>query len=424
MPFGEAARKALLSAEEAGMRMTLADPKAAVIFEEMGFHYVGPIDGHDYDTLVDVLSNARKIQGPVLLHVRTIKGKGFEPAELDKRTFHGVGPFELENGKIEFKTSGRPTFSEAFADALTTLADRDRRVIAITAAMPDGTQLKRFAKKHPDRYFDVGIAEAHGVCFAAGAATSGLKPVVAIYSTFMQRAYDQIVHDIVIQNLPVVLCMDRAGVAGDDGPTHMGLYDIAYLRTLPSMTIMAPRIEDELLPMLEHALTLNAPVAIRYPRGNSQGNHLEKPAPIAHGRAEVLREGSGTAILALGNTCDVALDAYDLIEDPAQKPTIVNMRFVRPLDEALLTSLAQTHHTFITLEEHALAGGFGSAVVEFMSDHRLGNVAVDRVGVPHTLIQHEKQPVQRASFGLSGESLAARVRGATPAAAPALIPAR
>ncbi|GAC1305139.1 MAG: 1-deoxy-D-xylulose-5-phosphate synthase [Vulcanimicrobiaceae bacterium] len=416
VPFGDTARKALSTAEEAGMRFVSSEPKTAVIFEEMGFRYVGPIDGHDYDTLVDVLANAKKIAGPVLLHVRTVKGKGFEPAELDKRTFHGVGPFELENGKIEFKSSSRPTFSEAFADALVTLADRDRRIVAITAAMPDGTQLKRFAKKHPDRYFDVGIAEAHGVCFAAGAATAGLRPVVAIYSTFMQRAYDQVVHDIVIQNLPVVLAMDRAGVAGDDGPTHMGLYDIAFLRTLPYMTIMAPRTEAEMMPMLEHALSLGTPVAIRYPRGNSQGNHLEAPAPMQHGRGEVLRHGSGVALLTFGNTCDYALDAYDLIEDAALKPTVVNMRFVKPLDEALLVELAQTHRKFITLEEHSLAGGFGSAVLEFVADRDLG-VNVERIGVPNILIQHDKQPLQRASFGLSGESIAARIRSVSAATA-------
>ena len=418
IPFGDTARKALSTAEEAGMRFVSSEPKTAVIFEEMGFRYVGPIDGHDYDTLCDVLENATKISGPVLLHVRTVKGKGFEPAELDKRTFHGVGPFELENGKIEFKSSARATFSEAFADAATTAADRDRRVIAITAAMPDGTQLKRFAKKHPDRYFDVGIAEAHAVCFAAGAAAAGLKPIVGIYSTFLQRAYDQVVHDVVIQNLPVVLCMDRAGVAGDDGPTHMGLYDIAYLRTLPYMTIMAPRIEAELAPMLEHALSLGGPVAIRYPRGNSQGNHLEAPAPIVHGRGEILRHGEGVALLALGNTCDAALDAYDLLAADGPAPTVVNMRFARPLDEALLLELARTHRKFITLEEHSLAGGFGSAVGEFVLDRALG-VTLERIGVPNILIQHEKQPVQRASFGLSGENLAARIRATseTPATA-------
>jgi 1-deoxy-D-xylulose-5-phosphate synthase len=409
MPFGDTARKALSTAEEAGMRFLSSEPKAAVIFEELGFRYVGPIDGHDYDALVDVISNARKINGPVLLHVKTVKGKGFEPAELDKRTFHGCGPFELENGKIEFKPGTRPTFSEAFGDALTKLADRDKKIIGITAAMPDGTKLSKFAKKHPERYFDVGIAEAHAVCFAAGAAAAGLKPVCAIYSTFLQRAYDQVVHDVVIQDLPVVFCMDRAGVAGDDGPTHMGLYDIAYLRTLPYMTIMAPRTEDELGPMLEHALSLGTPVAIRYPRGNSQGNHLEAPAPIVHGRAEVLRRGSGVAILALGNTVDYALDAYDLLGAETPKPTVVNMRFVRPLDEALLIELAQTHHRFITLEEHSLMGGFGSAVGEFVLDRGV-DVHLERVGVPPTLIQHDKQPIQRAGFGLSGESLAARIR--------------
>jgi 1-deoxy-D-xylulose-5-phosphate synthase len=409
MPFGAVGRKALSTWEEAALRFVSSEPKKAVIFEELGLRYIGPIDGHDYDGLCDIISNVRKLNGPVLLHVKTTKGKGFEPAEHDKRTWHGVGPFEVENGKIEFKSSGRPTFSEAFGEALSTLAELDKRIIGVTAAMPDGTKLSKFAKKHPERYFDVGIAEAHAVCFAAGAAAAGLKPVCAIYSTFLQRAYDQIVHDVVIQELPVVFCMDRAGVAGDDGPTHMGFYDIAYLRTLPFMTIMAPRIEDELLPMLQHALSLNGPSAIRYPRGNSQGNHLEPPAPIVHGRAEVLRRGEGVAILALGNTCDVALDAYDLIPADAPRPTVVNMRFVRPLDEALLIELASTHQRFITLEEHSLMGGFGSAVCEFLSDHGL-HVALERIGVPNVLIQHDKQPNQRATFGLSGESLAARVR--------------
>lgn len=410
VPFGKTARRAITTAEEAAIRFVTTEPKAAVIFEELGFRYVGLVDGHDYDTLVAVLRNARKIRGPVLLHVKTTKGKGFEPAEKDKRTFHGVPAFDLDNGKIEFKSGSRPTFSQAFADSLTQLADHDRRVVAITAAMPDGTQLRRFAQKHPDRYFDVGIAEAHAVCFAAGAATAGLKPVCAIYSTFLQRAYDQVVHDVVLQKLPVVLCMDRAGMAGDDGPTHMGLYDISYLRALPYMTIMAPRIEDEVGPMLAHALALDEPVAIRYPRGNSQGNHLETPAPIVHGRAEVLRRGEGVAILALGNTCDTALDAYDLLTgDGEPGPTVVNMRFVRPLDEALLLELAQTHRRFITLEEHALAGGFGSAVVEFASDRGL-KVAIERIGVPNVLIAHGKQVEQRAGFGLSGDHLAARIR--------------
>jgi 1-deoxy-D-xylulose-5-phosphate synthase len=238
----------------------------------------------------------------------------------------------------------------------------------------------------------------------------GLKPVVAIYSTFLQRAYDQVVHDIVIQNLPVVLCMDRAGVAGDDGPTHMGLYDIAYLRTLPNMTIMAPRIEAEVLPMLEHALSLGSPVAIRYPRGNSQGNHLDAPAPIVHGRAEVLRRGSRRRDAGARQHLRRRARRVRSGRRPGAKPTVVNMRFVRPLDEALLLELAQTHRKFITLEEHSLAGGFGSAVVEFVAD-RASTVAVERIGVPNVLIQHDKQPQQRASaFGLSGAHIAARVR--------------
>ena len=247
------------------------------------------------------------------------------------------------------------------------IAEKDPRVIGITAAMPDGTGLSKFAKRFPERYFDVGIAEAHAVCFAAGAATNGLRPVCAIYSTFLQRAYDQVVHDVCVQNLPVVFCMDRAGVVGDDGPTHMGLYDIAYMRTLPNMTCMAPRNEEELQPMLEHALSLEGPASIRYPRGSTSGKHRDPVAPIVHGRAEVLRRGAGVAILAYGNTVDIALDACELMPGA----TVVNMRFAKPMDEALILELAESHNHFITLEEHSLAGGFGSAVVEFVSDRGL-----------------------------------------------------
>jgi 1-deoxy-D-xylulose-5-phosphate synthase len=408
VPFGTAARKALSTAETAAMKFVSPEGKTAVIFEEMGFRYIGPLDGHDYDTLVDVISNARKIPGPVLLHVRTVKGKGFEPAESDARTFHGVGPnvYSPDEGKLEKKT-GRPTFAQAFADALINVAERDKRIIGITAAMPDGTGLAKFAKAYPARYFDVGIAEAHAVCFAAGAATSNVRPVCAIYSTFLQRAYDQIVHDVSIQNLPVVFAIDRAGFVGDDGPTHMGLYDIAYLRTLPNMTIMAPRNEAELQPMLDLAVALDAPVGIRYPRGSSSGKWDDPVAPMVVGRAEVLRKGSGVAILALGPTVDAALDAYEALPE-GQKPTVVNMRFVKPLDENLLIELAETHTRFITLEEHALAGGFGSAVVEFINDRGLG-IRVERIGVPNVLVQHGKPEAQRAQFGLTGEHVAKRV---------------
>jgi 1-deoxy-D-xylulose-5-phosphate synthase len=419
VPFGGTARKALSTAEYAAMRFVNPDQKAAVIFEEMGFRYLGPIDGHDFDTLIDVISNARKIRGPVLLHVRTTKGKGYEPAEVDARTFHGVGPnvYSPDEGKLEKKGGARPTFAQAFSDAMVAAAAKDDRIIGITAAMPDGTGLAKFAKAFPDRYFDVGIAEAHAVCFAAGAAASGLRPVCAIYSTFLQRAYDQVVHDVVIQDLPVVFALDRAGFVGDDGPTHMGLYDIAYLRTLPGITIMAPRNEHEVAPMLDLALELRAPAAIRYPRGSTTGVYDEPLAPLVLGRGEVLRRGSDVAILALGNTVDVALGAYDLLELQGVRPTVVNARFVKPLDETLLLELAQTHSRFITLEEHSLAGGFGSAVVEFVSDRGL-NVNVERIGVPGVLVAQNKPEKQRATYGLSAENVAARVRAIQAALAP------
>ncbi|HEY8297712.1 MAG TPA: 1-deoxy-D-xylulose-5-phosphate synthase [Candidatus Baltobacteraceae bacterium] len=411
IPFGGTVKKGIEAAEIATMHFVAPAEKTAVIFEELGFRYMGPVDGHNFDSLVDAIETAKRFEGPVLVHVRTIKGKGYNPAESDSRTFHGVStPFEIENGNLQKKTDARPTFSDVFGDAMCAVASRDRRVVGITAAMPDGTKLSKFAKQFPDRYFDVGIAEAHAVCFAAGASTAGLKPVCAIYSTFLQRAYDQIVHDVCVQNLPVIFCLDRAGLVGDDGPTHMGLYDIAYLRTLPNMTLMAPRSEDELLPMLEHALRLDGPVAIRYPRGCTSGRHRDPVAPIEQGRAEILRRGGGLAILAYGNTVDLALDAYAMLAQSggeAELPTIVNARFAKPLDEALLMELAGGHTHVLTLEEGSLAGGFGSAVVEFVSDRRLG-LAVERIGVPSVLVQHDRPEKQRAQFGLSAEHVAAR----------------
>jgi 1-deoxy-D-xylulose-5-phosphate synthase len=415
IPFGGAARKAFASAEMGAIRFVAPAEKTAVIFEELGFRYIGPFDGHNLDTMIAALETARSIDGPVLVHVRTVKGKGYEPAEKDARTFHGVSSaFDVENGKLELKPDARPTFSDAFAAALGVVAERDSKVIGITAAMPDGTKLSKFAKAHPTRFFDVGIAEAHAVCMAAGAATAGLKPVCAIYSTFLQRAYDQVVHDVCVQNLPVVFCLDRAGLVGDDGPTHMGLYDVAYMRALPNMTVMAPRNEDEMLPMLEHAIALGAPAAIRYPRGSRSGRHRDPIAPIVQGRSEVLRQGSRVAILALGNTVDVALDAYDLLKSgeygPSdQLPTVVNARFAKPVDAALLEELLSSgHDRIITLEEHALAGGYGSAVVESVSDRALGLV-VERIGVADVLVQHDSQARQRALFGLVANNVAERV---------------
>jgi 1-deoxy-D-xylulose-5-phosphate synthase len=405
IPLGGAAKKAIEGAEIGAMHFFGPSEKTAVIFEELGFRYIGPIDGHNYDVVLDALQTAIDMERPVLLHVRTVKGKGYEPAERDSRTFHGIGAnaFEPSNGAKKSSPGARPKFQDVFGDAMIAAAERDPRIVGITAAMPDGTGLAKFGKRFPDRYFDVGIAEAHAVCFAAGLATNGLKPVCAIYSTFLQRAYDQVVHDVIVQNLPVVFCMDRAGFVGDDGPTHMGLYDIAYLRTLPNMTLMAPSTEAELAPMLEHALSLNSPAAIRYPRGSTSGRHERTPAPIVHGKAEVLSLGRDVAILAYGTTLDVALDAN------VDGVTIVNARFAKPLDEALLRSLERDHRYVITLEEHSLAGGFGSAVAEFISDCGLG-LSVERIGVSNVLVQHDSQDKQRALFGLNAEALAARVK--------------
>ncbi len=407
IPLGTAAKRAIEGAEIGAMHFIGPAEKTAVIFEELGFRYIGPVDGHNYDVLVDALRTAKDFDRPVLLHVRTVKGKGYEPAERDSRTFHGIGAnaFEPSNGDKKSASGTRPKFQDAFANAMITVAEKDPRVVGITAAMPDGTGLAKFAKRFPERYFDVGIAEAHAVCFAAGLASSGLRPVCGIYSTFLQRAYDQVVHDVVVQNLPVVFCMDRAGFVGDDGPTHMGLYDIAYLRTLPNMTLMAPRNEEELLPMLEHALSLNAPSGIRYPRGSTSGKHDGEPlAPLVHGKAEILRRGRDVAILAYGTAVEIALDA------DVAGVTIVNARFAKPLDEALLLELERDHTHVITLEEHSLAGGFGSAVAEFVSDRGL-KLRVERMGVPNVLVQHDSQEKQRGLFGLSGATLAARIEG-------------
>jgi 1-deoxy-D-xylulose-5-phosphate synthase len=409
LPFGRTAKKAITAAEVAAMRFVAPDEKAVVIFEEMGFRYIGPVDGHDIDMLTDVLQDAQKIVGPVLLHVRTKKGKGFEPAELDARTFHGCGRFNAESGAIETITPQPRTFSDAFGEAMVRIAERDSRIIGFTAAMPDGTKLSTFAKRFPERAFDVGIAEAHAVCAAAGAAAAGFKPVCAIYSTFLQRAYDQIIHDVVVQGLPVVFAIDRAGFVGDDGPTHMGMYDIPSLRALPNMTMMAPRNEDELGLMLEHAVHCDGPAALRYPRGSSTGVCRIAPSDIIQGKSEVLRSGSGVALLCLGPTIDPVWAA--LLDNSDLQPTVVNARFVAPLDVELLKELAITHHTFITLEEGALAGGFGSAVVEAVMDRSLG-VRVERVGVGSELVAQASAARQREWFGLDSLSIAARIRAA------------
>ncbi|MDQ6957489.1 MAG: 1-deoxy-D-xylulose-5-phosphate synthase [Mariprofundaceae bacterium] len=333
------------------------------LFEELGFRYIGPIDGHDFNHLLPTLENCKDLNGPILLHLVTRKGLGFAPAEEDPETWHGLGPYNMETGE-PIKAKGQPpTYTQVFADTLADLADQDERIVAITAAMPGGTGLSRFAKRHPDRYFDVGIAEQHAVTFAGGLAVEGLRPVVTIYSTFMQRAYDQIIHDICIQNLPVVFCMDRAGVVGADGATHSGAFDMAFLRCVPNMTIMAPKDEAELADMLATAVQLDGPVAIRYPRGCGFGVELNKPEMLEIGKSEVLEEGKDGLIIAVGNRVRDTLAAVESVrQEDGKHLTLINLRFIKPLDTACIFSHLKKNKPLLVVEEGAAMGGVGEAI--------------------------------------------------------------
>ena len=421
VPFGAAATRAIQSAETAARKTVSPLPKASVVFEEMGFNYIGPCNGHDVNFLIDALRACERVEGPVLLHVLTVKGKGFDPAQGDARTFHGVAAFDRSTG--EFAKKSGTTFAGTFAAEASQMAAHDPRIIAITAAMPDGTGLKEFAKAFPARFFDVGIAEAHATCFAAGAASVGMRPLVAIYSTFLQRAYDQIVHDVSVQSLPVTFCIDRAGLVGDDGKTHQGAYDIAYLRTLPNVVIMAPSTEEELRAMLRYGHALHdgatddgvrheGPVAIRYPRGASASRE-DRPnlEPLRFGKAQVLHAGDpdGVALLSVGICTDAALAAAKSLRAEGIDVTVVNARFVRPLDVECIDELSRTRRAIVTIEEHSLAGGFGSAVLETLSD--LGrSIKVVRLGIPEAFVGHATQAAQRAECGLDEAGIVRVVR--------------
>jgi 1-deoxy-D-xylulose-5-phosphate synthase len=372
------------------------------IWEEMGFVYIGPVDGHDIGQLIETLRAARRVPGPVLVHTYTSKGKGYAPAECDPTSFHGVAP----NGECK---GTAPSYSRVFGQTVVRMAEADPRVVAITAAMCDGTGLVEFSKRFPSRFFDVGIAEEHAVTFAAGLATQGLRPVVAIYSTFLQRAYDPIVHDVALQNLPVLFAMDRAGVVGDDGATHNGVFDLSYLRHIPNMVVMAPKDEQELQRMLWTALEIEGPVAIRYPRGAGVGVPLDEArATIPMGSAEVLRRGAnGTlAILAVGSMVYPALQAADLLVAEGIEAAVVNARFVKPLDKSVLYGLARNFRRIVTVEENVLEGGFGSAVVEFYERKVLtaGHEFL-RIGIPDAFVHHGPQQEVRAKLGLTAEGI-------------------
>ncbi|MCX5788398.1 MAG: 1-deoxy-D-xylulose-5-phosphate synthase, partial [Elusimicrobia bacterium] len=340
-----------------------------MLFEEMGFSYFGPIDGHDINQLVDVLTHIKELKGPILVHCVTKKGKGYPMAEQFPVTYHGLGKFDLETGKPAAAAPAPPQYTQVFGQALVELAEKDSRIVAITAAMPEGTGTDQFRDKFPRRYFDVGLAEQHAVTFAAGLACEGLKPVVAIYSSFLQRGYDQIEHDVCLQKLPVVFAIDRGGLVGDDGPTHHGAFDFAYLRMIPNITIMAPADENELRNMLKTAVEHDGPIALRYPRGNSIGVAMDpEPRTIPIGKGVRLRKGSHATILAIGNRVHPALEAAQLLEkEYGLSVGVVNMRFVKPLDTALLMEVAAETPRLITVEDHVLEGGFGSAVLEALS---------------------------------------------------------
>jgi len=375
-----------------------------MLFEELGFTYLGPIDGHNVETLLEILKQALDLEGPVILHVLTRKGMGYQQAERSPRRFHGTPPFDIETG--EPTPSGQPTYSEVFGTALARFAQRDSRIVGVTAAMLDGTGMELLRRALPARCFDVGMAEQHAVTFAAGLAAAGLRPVVSIYSTFAQRAYDQILHDVCLQNLPVVLVLDRAGLVGDDGPTHHGAYDITYLRHIPNLTLMAPRDEAELCRMLATALELPGPSAIRFPRGVGPGAPPpEVPEPLAVGRAEVLTEGGDILILALGASVSRALDAAERMGEEGQYATVVDARFVKPLDADLICRLAERIGRVVTVEENALDGGFGSAVAELLVDRCLPQVRVKRLGLPSRFISHGDTETLLRECGLDADSI-------------------
>jgi len=381
-----------------------------MLFEAFNFDYFGPINGHRLNHLIDILNNIKHITDPVLLHVTTKKGKGYAPAEDNPTFFHGVGSFEIKTGN-SIKRSTVPSYTEVFGRTMLEFAKKDERIVAITAAMPEGTGLNHFAKVFPKRFFDVGIAEQHGVTFAAGLATEGLKPVVAIYSTFLQRAYDQLLHDVCLDGLPVVFALDRGGIVGDDGPTHNGLFDYAYLRSLPNMVVMSPKDENELCRMMATALSHNGPIAFRYPRGTGTGVKIEKEIlPLPIGKGEVIVEGNDILILAIGRTVGEALDAHEALKNLGIFTTVVNCRFVKPLDSELICTLAKKIPRIITIEEHVKMGGFGSAVLECLHDNANAGFRIERLGIPDVFLEHGPPHLLRSKYAIDRSAIMAAAK--------------
>ena len=377
-----------------------------MLFEAFNFEYFGPINGHKLDHLIDILNNIKCLNEPVLLHVTTIKGKGYPPSEKNPVHFHGIGCFNADTGESINKDCSIPTYTQVFGKALLKMASKDHRIIAVTAAMPEGTGLSEFAHVYPDRFFDVGIAEQHAVTFAAGLATEGFRPVVAIYSTFLQRAYDQILHDVCIEKIPVIFAIDRGGIVGEDGATHNGVFDLTYLRCLPNMVLMSPRDENELCQMLKTAIDHNGPIAIRYPRGMAEGvasKNTNTPLPI--GKGEVLKKGDDVVIFGIGRSVNEALSAHDMLKKHNISTTIVNCRFVKPLDADLIVTLSKKIPRIVTVEENVRQGGFGSAVLECLSDHGVTGFRLKCIGIPDTFVEHGPQDFLRSKHGIDASAI-------------------
>jgi len=372
-----------------------------LLFEELGLQYIGPIDGHRMDYLIETFQNIKKLRGPILVHVITQKGKGYPPAETSPDQFHGVPPFVIETGEFRSKGNNPPSYTDVFGETLCQLAKENRRLIAITAAMQSGTGLEEFARQFPDRFYDIGIAEQHAVTFAAGLALEGMKPVVAIYSTFLQRAYDQVLQDVCLQNLPVVFALDRGGIVGEDGPTHQGLFDFSYLRHIPNLVIMVPKDENEFQHMIKTAVECPFPTAFRYPRGKGVGVKREVSLrPIDIGKGEVLREGQDILIVAIGSTVYPSLRAAERLADAGIRAAVINSRFLKPLDGTLLCDWAKRTGKVLTVEENVLQGGFGSAVLELFQERGLISVRVKRLGIPDIFLEHGPQALLREKYGI------------------------
>jgi 1-deoxy-D-xylulose-5-phosphate synthase len=377
-----------------------------MLFEAFDFNYFGPINGHNLNHLIDILQNIKSTNDPVLLHVTTKKGKGYEPAEKNPVYFHGVGSFDVESGNGIKSVKSIPTYTEIFGSTMVETAKKDKSVVAVTAAMPEGTGLAEFAELFPKRFFDVGIAEQHAVTFAAGLATQGLKPVVAIYSTFLQRAYDQILHDVCIDSHGVIFAIDRGGIVGEDGPTHHGLFDFSYLRSIPNMTIMAPKDENELVRMFKTAIAHNAPVSIRYPRGKGEGVEIEKESrPVKIGKAELIEDGNDVLLIGIGNTVAECKTAILELKNRNVSCALINARFVKPLDSELIIEMAEKTGKVITIEDHVVDGGFGSAILELLSDNNISGVKVNRIGINDCFVAHGAQKILRSEYGIDSEAI-------------------